>query len=763
MNGKELLTVRNISKSYISEGKVNPVLRKINLTFENGEFVAITGSSGCGKTTLLNIIGGIITADDGDILFKNRKISEYSIAQQENYVKNKIAYITQDNRLIYHYSALKNIMCAVMIQGYSKSDAQVKAKELLDTVGLAEFADRKACKLSAGQRQRLAIAQILAKDSEVILADEPTANLDSENGTQIMELLKKISADHLIVMVTHNVAQAQKYVTRQVTIHSGIVESDVQISEKAAVADAKQDNNKENDVVKTPKGNYVRYFVKWNIFSGIGRSITISSFATVIAVVVFIFFGLIFANADSIYTKLYSNEAFSNKTDNRIVVCRQDGQDITDEDIDKLSSIKYVEDSEKYDCINDVNYYMTQDVDYRYIYEVGARRTQWIKKDNFMRSCAGITESDLTAGVLPLDRYDILVSTNDQALIGTQLIVYLHLPKLTTEDQMFAKVFTIVGTVGGNTKQAYFSEPFCQMITSLYAGYDSKILYTWSNENKKFVDRTDIIPMIDDSLEGQNASITDSFTYSTFRKPNGSCQIETTSYESIYKLSQPIIQNVDIKCDYYAYSDLEYEEGDFDNYYNDSTFPYLNVSEETFNKLFAASNKQMGLFIKDYVYTDKVLDKINSIGGYSASSTFRMSMIESDSIKAHDRLKVLGMSFAFLFITALIGVILINRFMGLRKNDYNVMVTLGMDKHQMVRMVCGEQTIFGVVALIVTSAGVAYAWIVLNDKVFDFMKYFFTLQYVICILFFVVVIAISELAFGKTMCNLVRHHSSKNN
>lgn len=745
MDDQKLLKLNKISKSYISENKVIPVLSGIDLAFGTGEFVAITGNSGCGKTTLLNIIARIIPEDSGNIYFHNKKISEYSIAMQENYVKNKIAYITQDNRLIFHYSALKNIMCAAMLQGYSRTDAKLKAVSLLETVGLSEYADRKAYKLSAGQRQRLVIAQILAKDSEILLADEPTANLDSENGDQIMQLLKKISADHLVIMVTHNIAQAEPYISRKITIYSGSVESDVvikKIEPPVTVSEPVRNNNTKDNT---------GCFVRWNLTSRMGRSITVSTICLVMAIVFIVFFGLIFANADNIYTKKYCNKAFANMSDKRIIVCRQDGMDMTDEDISRLRDLQFVEDVEQYDCVNDISYYMTKDRDYRYIYDEDYRMTVFIKNDNYMRSCTGLTENDVTSGRLPEDIYEVAVSSGDTSLIGKQLIVYLYLPFVPYGDAHFAKLFTITGTVQGNSKQAYFSEPFCQMITALYEGCDNVIYYTWDDLNNKYLNRTDFIPMIDDSLKGDKVTITDSFAMSMMYVPHGLCHIVSTSYESVYGLSEKIVHEADVDCSSYEYSDLEFELGEYMNTYNDSDYPYMNVSEELFYRLYTKNNKQVGLFIKDYVYTDKVLNQIQDLGGYSASSTFRMSMIDSDPIKAGNRHKILDISVVMLIAGSAIGIILISRFMGLNKKDYFVMYTLGMDRKHLIKMVTIEQSLMAASALIIVVLGLAFLWYVENQRVFSFLKYFFAKQYAICLIFYMAFVIVSNIFFVKRL------------
>ena len=174
-----MLKLENLSKYYYSSSSVTCALRKINLEFNVGEFIAITGESGSGKTTLLNIISGLDSYEDGELYYNNKKTSYFDDSDWENYRKDQIAFIFQNYNLIDSYSVLENVMVTYIIEGRSYKEAKRKAKELLKFVGLDKDVHKKATKLSGGQKQRLAIARALAKDSQIIVADEPTGNLDN--------------------------------------------------------------------------------------------------------------------------------------------------------------------------------------------------------------------------------------------------------------------------------------------------------------------------------------------------------------------------------------------------------------------------------------------------------------------------------------------------------------------------------------------------------------------------------------------------------
>src|SRR5574344_422513 len=199
-----MLRLENISKYYYNSGNVTVGLEKINLSFNKGEFVAITGESGSGKTTLLNVLSGQDSYENGEMYFNCEPTSGFDQADWETYRRENIGFIFQNYNLIDSYTVLQNVESALWIKGYTKEEAKTKALSYINEVGLSSRKNHLASKLSAGQKQRLSIARALAKECEIIIADEPTGNLDSENGTEIMKLLSDLSKDMLVIIVTHN-------------------------------------------------------------------------------------------------------------------------------------------------------------------------------------------------------------------------------------------------------------------------------------------------------------------------------------------------------------------------------------------------------------------------------------------------------------------------------------------------------------------------------------------------------------------------------
>ncbi|MBO7649116.1 MAG: ABC transporter ATP-binding protein, partial [Lachnospiraceae bacterium] len=219
------LQLKNIGKIYVSEGTVAVGIRNVNLSFERGEFVAITGASGSGKSTLLNVISGMDTYEEGELLIEGKPTSHYIQSDWEEYREKYISFIFQDYNIIDSFTVLQNVELALM-DIRNPLERKRRAIELLRRVGLESHLKQKGSRLSGGQKQRCVIARALAKDSPIILADEPTGNLDAQSSKEIVELLKEVSKDKLLIVVTHNYDEVKDHASRHIRVFDGAIESD---------------------------------------------------------------------------------------------------------------------------------------------------------------------------------------------------------------------------------------------------------------------------------------------------------------------------------------------------------------------------------------------------------------------------------------------------------------------------------------------------------------------------------------------------------
>ncbi len=221
-----MLILKNITKDYVSGEETVHALNHVSVAFRQNEFVSILGPSGCGKTTLLNILGGLDRYTDGDLIINGRHTKNYRSRDWDTYRNHSIGFVFQSYNLIPHQTVLANVELALTISGVSKAERRQRAIDVLKKVGLGDQLRKKPAQMSGGQMQRVAIARALINNPEILLADEPTGALDTETSVQIMELLKEIAGDRLVIMVTHNPELAQQYSTRIVRLLDGRVVGD---------------------------------------------------------------------------------------------------------------------------------------------------------------------------------------------------------------------------------------------------------------------------------------------------------------------------------------------------------------------------------------------------------------------------------------------------------------------------------------------------------------------------------------------------------
>lgn len=232
-----MLELKNINKSYKTGNFIQHALKDVSINFRKNEFVAILGASGSGKTTLLNIIGGLDRYDSGDLIINNKSTKKFKSLDWDRYRNNCIGFIFQSYNLIPHISILDNVEMGMTLSGVNSKTRRRKAKEALKKVGLLEHIHKKPNQLSGGQMQRVAIARALVNDPDIILADEPTGALDTKTSIQIMELIKEIAKNKLVIMVTHNPDLAKEYATRIIEFQDG-----VKLSDSNPIKDTEKDN-----------------------------------------------------------------------------------------------------------------------------------------------------------------------------------------------------------------------------------------------------------------------------------------------------------------------------------------------------------------------------------------------------------------------------------------------------------------------------------------------------------------------------------------
>ena len=293
-----MLQLSNITKRYEAGELSVDALRGVSLTFRKSEFVAILGQSGCGKTTLLNIVGGLDKYTTGDLIINGKSTKNFKDRDWDAYRNYTIGFVFQSYNLIPHQTVLQNVEIALALSGVKKAERRRRAKEALDQVGLKNMYHKRPSEMSGGQMQRVAIARAIVNNPDIILADEPTGALDTETSVQVMDILKEISKKRLVIMVTHNPELAEQYATRTVKMLDGLVVSDSQpltddelleMRVTEDVAFVREQMNKKNKKKKSQKKPTLSFWTSFmlslkNLFSKKGRTI-LTSFAGSIGII----------------------------------------------------------------------------------------------------------------------------------------------------------------------------------------------------------------------------------------------------------------------------------------------------------------------------------------------------------------------------------------------------------------------------------------------------------------------------------------------
>lgn len=337
-----LLSLRGIGKIYVSEGSVAVGLRGVDLDLDIGEFVAVTGKSGSGKTTLLNMLSGMDTYEEGELYIEGEPTSHYEQSDWESYRKKYISFIFQDYNIIDSFTVLQNVELALSYID-SPRERRERALELIERVGLTRFKNHKGSKLSGGQKQRTVIARALAKDSPIILADEPTGNLDAKSSEEIIALLAEISKDKLVVVVTHSAQELEAYATREIRIFDGAIERDTELraTEKSSVAPIKETSAKAHTLRRGAELGLHR-------FRAMPKLSVFMCMLMVLAIM-----GTFFATITMTYDMNVDYDVFFPR-DGRVIITRHDGGVPTEDEIEALAEKMGAEDYSRYDYLYDV-------------------------------------------------------------------------------------------------------------------------------------------------------------------------------------------------------------------------------------------------------------------------------------------------------------------------------------------------------------------------------------------------------------------------
>lgn len=719
-----MLKLENISKYYYSSSSVTCALRKINLEFELGEFVSITGESGSGKSTLLNLISGLDSYEDGELYINGRQTSYFDAGDWEKYRKEEIAFIFQNYNLIDSFTVLENVVVTYLIDGYSMKEAKRLAKEKLKLVGLEKDSYKKAIKLSGGQKQRLSIARALAKETKIIIADEPTGNLDSENGLAILSLLKELSKQKLVIVVTHNQAQIEPFQTRKIRLHDGEVVEDVKITKPVVKEDGVEVSNKKN-IYKSAFN-----FSLLNIKAQPKKSILVFMLVLLCTLTSFVFLGNFKMNLDENKTKNLETSMFLNLDETRMLVKNSDNLTITPELLNQ-ARVKNVLSIEPFDYITDVNYYRLGD--YKIVHKGGFVDTpdkmdtnfvdmstiDFVDHSKFMRSTYSLSSDMLKAGRLPENDFEMVVYSDDLSVLDTIECVYFRNARLWGEDTSYKYDVKIVGILKERTDQVYFSDLICKILDISHYQFQVSINYKFQFKTLSKYFRSIVVdPKIKEGydlsfdkatrelLQGENITI--------LKKDNAAIHIEGKATTQTYNFDLSHANEV-------------------------SSLATLGVSKEVFEHIYEnfKDKKQFAIFVNDYAYIDEISSDLIA-KGFETLSCFRASVTGYNHQKVTNQyvnllISVVGVIFINL-LTILVGYSILR----VKKNDYIIFKMIGLENRLSSKINFIEVFFYGVLANIiliilafVVKTNVEHELIVEMFKHIKFYDYLITLVIVL--------------------------------
>lgn len=415
-----LLALKDIGKIYVSDGNVAVGIRGVNLSFDRGEFVAITGKSGSGKSTLLNVISGMDSYEEGELYVEGEPTSHYLQPDWEEYREKYVSFIFQDYNIIESFTVLQNVELALM-HIEDKRERRARALELIDRVGLSSHLRHKGSRLSGGQKQRTVIARALAKDSPIILADEPTGNLDSQTSKEIISLLQEVSRDKLVIVVTHNFEQVAECATRHVRIFDGAVESDHSVKPVNGDAAAKPSRETARRSGSTSRARQIKNGLTLGrtIFTAKPRLSLFLCLLMIIGTLGIFLVTSFCGEAGNLFEKNY----MFNHIDGRVVLAKPNGEVFTEEELERLVSEFGADSYLQFDTLLDEGIYN------QLVIPCGENRRDW--KYPMAHSVYGKNYGELSLGRYPTAANEVLLylpiyyqpAVGKDALAVSQVIV----------------------------------------------------------------------------------------------------------------------------------------------------------------------------------------------------------------------------------------------------------------------------------------------------------------------------------------------------
>ena len=583
-----MLELKNVSKFYYKKGIVSSGISKVSFKFDMGEFIAITGESGSGKSTLLNVISGLDTYEEGEMYVNGEETSHYNEEDYEEYRKKYIGNVFQSFNLVNSYTVYQNVELVLLINGETRKSVKHKVIDILKKVDLYKYRHTKVSKLSGGMKQRVAIARCLAKDAPIIIADEPTGNLDSKNAKSVLKLLYEISKYKLVIVVTHNFEQISEYATRRITMHDGSVIEDMKLKDKNEVKEVNTSKFKKTKVISN-----LRLGIR-NTFNIVPKFLLLTFvYAFVLISIVGVYSAFLELESTNNTYNSFFNETDANK---RVIVKKKDNSSFTNEEINKLKSISNVDKVITNDYVYD---YSMSLIDYENIF----LDSNFMKLEEF--------KGKLKYGRMPLNDNEIIVSGSKENYyiedMGSELI-NKEVSINSGSDEIKVKI------VGVSVFEKYNWMVTSYVSDKIYNYVENQVEQVYGTTKVFISDNSqNVNPNIktSDILSEGQVYISENYSYNckSYNCMKDSLNIK---FSNMYTNKGISLSNVKV------YNKNNFKKI-FGSEYDDMDTIYL--SNNDYDKLYKNNNiYQVSLFVKDVRNIDKTMNELNDYVSFSLNS-----------------------------------------------------------------------------------------------------------------------------------------------
>ena len=710
-----MIRLENLSKYYTSGTNVVIGLSGLDLELHRGEFIAITGESGSGKSTLSHVLGGIIPYESGEMFFHDQPTSHYDSLDWERYRRDNISFISQSYGILPGATVMGNVVTALRLSGMEKKAANSAAEDILHQVDLWELRHRRAAKLSSGQKQRLSIARALAKPAPLLIADEPTGNLDPENSRKVIDLLAQAAKSRLVILVTHEFSEAADVATRHIILQDGRVVMDAPLRDPGQPEPLPAATSGNSG----PIGSYVALLQQrsrpiWSSLMALFFSIT--------AFAVFSFLGAFIIALDDTDTRIYDANAFANGDPLRIVVSTMAHRPLTEADYETILQTKYVVSLETNGYLTDAQYAYRDGKDYKTTHteQVNPLTGEHYMESSFqplttapfMKTVPLLAEGEvaLLEGRLPESFYEIVTHSSDGFTLGQRITVFLSNQKYWGRYQFIRLEFTVVG-ITDYGEGLYFHNDvgrFCQEISHSLSN-SAFVPEDKAATNAKFQHFLDVVTPGGGVLpEGYSPYLTDEQvrchpnTYATKYNPTTSEYIKHLAMDNGMILYFPEAISVTFTTPEGSPYTLSYS-----NHLTDINHTRIyEVSQNTFDQLtWQDASEQVSITIEDYAYTDRVLDTLQD-AGYIATSPYQIGSTRVDTEKAEQRKQTLTVCIAALLAIISLQVVLLRALFTVQTESYRLMSNIGLVSKAAVSSVLLQILSFTVLGQLIGGFGI---------------------------------------------------------